>query len=40
MNIARNIRNAVPIKQFNEKVFKQFKLKRYQIPKNNYIYYY
>jgi hypothetical protein len=37
-NIAKNVNNAVPIKQLTKKIFQQFKISRTEIPKNTYIY--
>ena len=39
VKIARNVRSAVPKKQFKEKIFNQFHIKRSKIPRNTYIYY-
>ena len=39
INIARNMENAIPIKQLNDNAFKQFIVNRNTIPKNNWIYY-
>lgn len=38
INIAKNMRNAVPIKQFNKKIFKRFIIDKHKIIKNKYIF--
>jgi len=38
INIAKNMKNAVPIKQFNKKIFKRFIIDKHKIIKNKYIF--
>ena len=39
IKIAHNVNSAVPKNQFKNPLFNQFKIKKTDIPKNNYIYY-
>ena len=40
IKIAHNVNSAIPIKQFSNSLFNQFKIKKEKIPNNSYIYYY
>ena len=39
IDIARNMKNAIPIEQLNDIAFKKFIVNKNSIPKNKWIYY-
>ena len=40
IKIAHNVENAIPRKQLNDPLFNQFRIKKDNIPKGCYIYYF